>query len=193
VRRLALLVALAAAAAPGPLSAQDAPERHGLWIGLGFGGGRVAYWSDQSATVRRATLTASLQGGVVVVPALRLGIEANGWGLQPSSFNDPAKGETVNELLLIARFYPWPSKGAFVKGGFGWGEYHNKQPQSWGSTAFGAFVAGVGYEMRLARNVYVTLAADLARGPMGSVNNLVVTSTGRRFHAWSLVAGIQWH
>lgn len=192
MRRLALLLALAAAA-PGSLIAQKQAVRHGLWIGLGFGVGRIEHWSDQTATVRRTTPAVSLQGGVVVVPALRLGVEANGWGLQSSSFSDPARGETVNELLLIARFYPWPSRGAFVKGGFGWGEYHNKSPQSWGSTAFGAVAAGLGYEARVARNVYVTLAADLARGPMGSVDNLVVTDTGRRFRAWSLVAGIQYH
>jgi hypothetical protein len=193
VRRLVLLACLAAAAAPGPLSAQDEPARHGLWIGLGFGAGRVEHWSDQAPSVTRTTMTASLQGGVVVVPALRLGIEANGWGLRSSDYNDPSKGETVNELLLIARLYPWPSTGIYLKGGVGLGEYHNKAPNTWGSSAFGAFIAGVGYELRVARNVYVTFAADLARGPMGSVDNLVQTETGRRFRAWSLVAGIQWH
>jgi hypothetical protein len=45
----------------------------------------------------------------------------------------------------------------------------------------------------VARNVYVTLGTDWARGPLGDANKLIVTSTGRRFRAWSLNAGIQYH
>lgn len=187
-----LLLALALAAAPAPLPAQD-PPRHGLWIGLAFGGGQVEHWSDQRASAHKTTVTASLQGGVVITPALRLGLEANGWGLRSTDVNDPAVGETVNELLFIARVYPWRAAGAFLKGGVGWGEYHNADPRSWDSRAFGAFVVGAGYELRVARSLFVTVAADVARGPLGSVDNLVVTDTGRRFRAWSLNLGIQYH
>jgi hypothetical protein len=37
------------------------------------------------------------------------------------------------------------------------------------------------------------MAADWARGPLGSVDNLVTTSTGRRFRGWDLILGIQYH
>jgi hypothetical protein len=45
----------------------------------------------------------------------------------------------------------------------------------------------------VARNVFLTLAADWTRGPMGSVDNLVTTSTGRRFRSWDAIVGIQYH
>jgi hypothetical protein len=138
-------------------------------------------------------VTASLRGGIVVVPSLRLGLEANGWGLETSNPNDPARGVTVNEFLAIAQVYPWPAKGWYLKGGLGWGEYHTNHANDWGSHAFGATALGAGYELRVAHNVYVTLSADWARGPLGDANPLVVASTGRRFRAWALNAGIQYH
>jgi hypothetical protein len=96
------LLALVAVLVPGAATAQQAAPRHGLWIGFGLGGGRVEHWSDQAAAVRRTTVTASLRGGLTVTPALRLGLEINGWGLETSNPNDPARGVTVNETLFIA-------------------------------------------------------------------------------------------
>ena len=198
---IAIAVA-AAAAVPGPLPAQEppapvasrgVPPRHGLWIGLGFGGGQVEHWSDQEPASRRTTLASSVRGGIVVFPALRLGIEANGWGLESGNANDPAKGETLNETLATAQVYPWPSRGFYLKGGVGRGEYHTNHADDWGSSAFGATVLGAGYELRVARDVFVTLAADWARGPLGSADARVVTSTGRRFHGWDLIVGVQYH
>lgn len=193
-RRLLAAATLAAALALAPRAvAQDPPPRHGLWIGFGLGGGRVEHWSDQQPASSRTTVTASLRGGFTPTPALRLGIEANGWGLETSDVNDPAKGVTVNELLLIAQCYPWPAKGWYLKGGLGWGEYHSSHPDDWGSRAFGAIALGAGYERRVARNVSLTLAADWTRGPLGSVDNLVTTSTGRRFRGWDVIVGLQYH
>lgn len=186
-------LAIVALTAAPPAAAQDPPPRHGLWVALGLGGGQVEHWSDQQAATSRTTVTMTLRGGLTVARALRLGMEANGWGLETSSYNDPAKGVTVNELLLIAQLYPWPAKGWYLKGGLGWGKYHSHHPNDWGSHAFGATVLGAGYDLRLARNLSVTLAADWARGPLGSVDNLVTTSTGRRFRAWDLSLGVQYH
>lgn len=187
------LGALVAVLVPRAATAEQAPPRHGLWIGFGLGGGRVEHWSDQAAAVRRTTVTASLRGGLTVTPALRLGLEINGWGLETSNPNDPARGVTVNETLFIAQVYPWPAKGWYLKGGLGWGGYHSNHAADWGSSAFGAIALGAGYELRLGRNVRATLAADWARGPLGSVDNLVTSSTGRRFRGWDLILGIQYH
>jgi hypothetical protein len=197
-RALASLFVLLTALPPGALLAQrhpakEAPPRHGLWIAFGLGGGEVERWSDQAPATRTSTVTGSLRGGVTLTPALRLGIEANGWGLESTNPDDPARGVTVNETLLIAQYYPWPAKGWYLKGGFGRGEYHTNHADDWGSHAFGAIALGAGYELRVSRNLAVTLAADWARGPLGRVDNLVTTSTGRRFRAWDLILGVQYH
>jgi len=179
---------------PGLLLAQEPPARRGLWIGLGFGGGQVERWSDQEPAARATTVTASLRLGVVVVPALRLGIEANGWLLEASDVWDPATGETVNETLVIAQFYPWPARNLYLKGGYGWASYNNNHPDAWDSRAFGAISAGVGYDVRVARNVFLTLAADFTRAPLGSaLPPYSPATTGRRFRGWDVIAGIQYH
>jgi len=195
MRPAAIAIAIVAAAAmPGPLLAQrEPPARHGLWIGLGFGGGQVEHWSDQQPASRKTTLASSLRGGIVVVPALRLGIEARGWGLESGNINDPAKGVTVNETMLIAQVYPWPARDLYVKGGFGRGEFHTNHADDWGSSAWGATVVGVCYDLRVARNVFLTLAADWARGPLGSADPRVTTSTERRFRGWTATVGLQYH
>jgi len=194
MRPRAFAIAIVAAAAmPGLLLAQRAAPRRGLWIGLGFGGGQVRHWSDQESATRKTTVTASLRGGIVVVPPLRIGLEVNGWGIESGDVWDPSKGVTVNETLLIAQVYPWPAKSWYLKGGLGWGEFNSAHPGDQDSRALGAVVLGVGYDVRVARNVSVTLAADWARGPLGSVDDLVTTSTGRRFRAWDVIVGIQYH
>lgn len=167
--------------------------RHGLWIGLGFGGGQVRHWSDQEPAAGRTVVTASLRGGLVVAPALRLGLEVNGWGIESVDVWDPSKGVSVNETLLIAQFYPWPAKNWYLKGGLGWGEFNTAHAGDLDSRAFGAVILGVGYDVRVARNVFVTLAADWARGPLGSVDDLVTTSTQRRFRGWDAIVGLQYH
>jgi hypothetical protein len=201
MRPRTLAIAVVAAAALGltapavhaqqPTSA-PAP-RHGLWIALGFGGGQVLRWSDQESAARKTTITVSLRGGIVVVPALRLGLESNGWGLESGDTDDPAKGVTVNETMLIAQVYPWPARNLYVKGGIGRGEFHTMHADDWGSSAWGATVVGVGYDVRVGRSVFVTLGADWARGPLGSADPRVTTSTGRRFRGWTAHVGAQWH
>lgn len=194
MRPAAIAIAIVAAAAmPGPLLAQEPPPRRGLWIALGFGGGQVLRWSDQESATRKTTVTVSLRGGIVVVPALRLGLEANGWGLESGNIDDPAKGVTVNETMLIAQVYPWPARNLYVKGGFGRGEFHTMHADDRGSSAWGATVVGVGYDLRVAPNVFLTLAADWARGPLGSADPRVTTSTGRRFRGWTAIVGAQYH
>ena len=189
---LALLLA-----APRPATAQAAKVplevRHGLWIDFGLGGGQVDYWSDQQPTASRTTVTMALRGGIVVAPALRLGIEVNGWGIEMADMWDPAQGVSVNETLLIAQLYPWPARNLYLKGGLGWGAFNTNHADDFGSSAFGAVIAGVGYDIRLGRSISVTVAADYARGPMGSADARITTSTGRRFRAWSVNLGLQYH
>ncbi|HVM42896.1 MAG TPA: outer membrane beta-barrel protein [Gemmatimonadales bacterium] len=185
----AALVALALAGSPA-LAQQP---RHGLWIGFGLGGGGLTRWSDQDARSTAGTLTGSLQGGVVLAPWLRVGLEANGWLLSASDLNDPTKGATVNELLAIARAYPWPSRGLFLKAGYGWASYGTNAAAGLGSSSFGAWLAGAGYELPVARNVSLTFAADWTRSPLGSVTDGVYTATGRRLQGWDLIVGAQYH
>ncbi len=194
------LVLLLPCAAPRGAGAQTASgivkpptPRHGLWVAFGMGGGRVERWSDQEPTAKTSTVTMSIRGGLTVVPALRLGLEINGWGIETSDVSDPSKGVTVNETMVIAQLYPWPAKGVYLKAGIGRGGFNTGHAGDIDSHAFGATVLGVGYDVRVARNVFITLAADWARGPLGDANPLVVTSTSRRFRAWSLNAGIQYH
>jgi hypothetical protein len=190
---LAVLTTAAAPAARGQRPDAVPQPRHGLWVGLGFGGGQAEHWSDQEPRSHATVITASLRGGVVLTPHLRLGIEADGWGLEASGYDDPAKGVSINQTLLIVQFYPWAARDLYIKAGYGIGGYQDHHPDGWGSRAFGAVTVGAGYDLRVSRTVSLTVAADWARGPMGSVANLVTTSTGRRFRAWDVILGVQYH
>jgi hypothetical protein len=113
--------------------------------------------------------------------------------LETSSANDPAQGVSVNQTLIIIQLYPWAARNVYLKAGYGIGGFQDHHPDGWGSRAFGAVTIGAGYDLRLSRTLFLTLAADWARGPMGSVDNLVTTSTGRRFRAWDVILGVQYH
>jgi hypothetical protein len=191
----ALAIVVLTAAPPAAAQAAKAPQqpRHGLWVAFGMGGGQVEHWADQEPAATKTTVTMSVRSGLTVVPALRLGVEINGWGIETGDVWDPSKGVTVNETMLIAQVYPWPAKHVYLKGGLGCGAFNTSHADDLDSHAFGAVILGAGYDLRVARNVFVTLAADWARGPLGDADPRVVTSTGRRFRAWAVNLGIQYH
>jgi hypothetical protein len=141
-------------------------ERHGLWLTLGAGAGweefRFDNPPDWSAKQRAPALWFALGG--TVSPHLRLGGEANVWVHehfdQASGFNVT---ETLAAGLLTGQFYPARNLGLFLKGGLGIsrsGSDVEGPGGSVGETGF-AFLGGVGYEIKLGRNIFLSPLASV--------------------------------
>lgn len=137
--------------------------RHGFWINLGLGAGTESYRFDDEANYSEGLTkpTFNLRLGGTVSPQLRLGAEVVAWA--DTRFDD---GDRVTEylagLLLIGQFYPARDLGLFLKGGGGFSRSGVDVVGPFDSHEDGfAWTAGLGYEIRLSRALFLTPTIDL--------------------------------
>ena len=162
--RAALLTVMALTLAAGVAAAQAAGgtgggghEHKGFWIGFGLGGG---------ANLTKGLDGESLSGGggyfrLGGTPNQRwlLGFEGNFWGRDQD-------GATIarGNGTFTALFYPSERGGAFLKGGVGWASISRETTSgnSTTTTTEGGFglTAGLGADVRLGRNIYLTPNVD---------------------------------
>jgi hypothetical protein len=191
MRRMHLVAGvLAIALAAAPLPAQTvspAPGQHqGFWIGFGLGGGtNLADFADGA----RAGLGAYLRLGGTVSQKLLLGGEIIGWG---RSIN----GATLSEsgLTGVALFYP-QGKGFFLKAGAGFAGWATSAPAGGGTTTqtAGGFAGtlGVGYELQVGGNLYLTPNFDFLYHTMESGNTAFADISSGQVLLFTL--GLTWH
>ena len=155
-------------------------ERHGFWLTLGAGAGSENYRFDQvqvdsggqfvKGTWQPDNITKPsfwIAAGGTVNPHLRLGGEINAW--VDSHFVQPSGFDVTDYLvggLLTGQVFPGTRSGFFMKGGLGFsksGTYIDGcgygSGCSSGETGF-AWLAGLGYEVRLGRTIFLTPAAN---------------------------------
>lgn len=201
---LAVLAALALGV-PGSASAQGSAHqaRHGLWGGFGFG--TAVNLTDTYAAVSASA--GSLWGfggygriGGTLDQRLVLGGETYAWGGSRDGV-DFARGNVSAVILFI----PSPQGGVFLKGGVGFGYvataifssrtvggiyYQNSVTQ--GKSGFGA-TAGVGFEVRIGRNVYLVPEVDWYLQSVGSQTSLVFGETPGTNNLIAFSLGLTWH
>lgn len=143
---------------PTALSAQDAPQRKGFWIGFGLGGG---------VNLSQGLDDKNLWGGNGYVRLggtpksnLLLGGEVIGWTVDYKDVN-----LSRGNVHFVAVWYPNVKSGFYLKGGIG-GASIARRTESGNSettTTKGGFGAGLGtgYELKIGRNIYLVPSADL--------------------------------
>jgi hypothetical protein len=176
---LALMLGLIAL----PAHAQREGKHQGFWIGFGLGGG--SNLSDD-AEGHRAGGTGYVRLGGTLNQSVLLGGEIAGWARTVS-------GSTVSRANLngTVTFYPM-GKGLFIKGGAGFATWMSST-DSGGSTTtytaggFGAS-AGLGYELQIGGNIFLTPNADFAYQHVES--DIFTNSSG---YLLMFTVGLTWH
>jgi hypothetical protein len=191
VRGTILLLVLLARS-PGPVIAQDHGVRHGFWAGLDLGYGSLRRSSDQEPARRDDTFAFALKLGTTLTPSFRPALEFNGWLLEAFNLNDPTKGESLSQDLLILQVYPWPATGFFIKGGVGRTEYTVNRPSQYGSSGWGNTL-GAGNDLRVAKDVSLSVVLTYSWGSAGDVRNQLVTIANRQYRAFDVLVGITYH
>jgi len=181
---LALVPVLAVA--PGPtVCAQQASAGRGWWAAIEMGHGWLTRSEDGAPSVRRGRFAMGFAGGATLSSWLRAGFVLRGWTLEASDVWDPAKGESVSEAGLEIRANPPAARGAWVTTTFARTTYTNHHPGDFTSSGWGAGL-DVGVDLRVLSRLALAPVVSWHQGTLGEVHNLVLTSTGRRFHASSL-------
>lgn len=180
----AALVALVATSLP----AQEAPEdtaqqthrRKGYWASFGAGGG----WSTTPSFLANGGFlrggSGYLRMGGTVNKQLLFGGEALVWWREEDVLSSGFLELTRVNVTATALFYPDPEFDLFLKGGFG----ISSVEEGVGNDTDGIGVTGgIGYDLRIGRNLYITPNVD------GMVHFL------QSFTEWSIVVtmGLTWH
>lgn len=191
------IVALASAA---PTSAQEPHPRRGFWLGFGIGGGpNLTSTLDDGSPAGFAGLA---RLGGTVTPQWLLGAESAGW----SRDSGEDSWDWRSNVSAVALFYPSRARGLFLKAGPSiaiinttTGTSRNidgvdvSTSTSASEVGFGG-TAGVGYDIRIARNLYlvpeVTYLLQAFSGrttatPLGTIpgtNSILLFTLGLTWH-----------
>src|SRR5881397_3241849 len=145
--------------------AQYPQRREGFWIGFGLGYGSANISCDNcSSGARTGGVTAFLKLGGTPSRNLLIGGAINGW-----SHSGGAATETIGNVTARLFYYPVAASGLFLNGGLGFSGYILDTGPSISGTGWG-FTAGVGYDVRVGRNVSLTPVANFVYGGVGDLS-----------------------
>ena len=155
--RIPSLVALLVLGVPVGAAAQHPQTRAGFWISGGIGVGSLDLACNGCETDRETAPTALLAMGGTLGPGLLLGGEIEGWAKEISGVDI-----TVGHVSGVLYWYPRPSSGLFLKGGLGIGGYSaDAGPLGDESDSGIALHGGLGYDVRVGKNLSITPAAGI--------------------------------
>ena len=151
-------------------NAQQAQTRQGFWIGGGLGYGSLGC----EGCDRVGAPSGYLKLGGTLRQNILIGVETNGW--TKSEFGSRL---TMGNVSGAVYWYPMATNGLFVKGGAGYSVLDN----SFSSTSGFGMLAGLGYDVRVARNLSITPVANWFRGSFdGGAANVLQLGVGVTSH-----------
>ena len=148
--------------------AQHAQTREGFWIGAGLGYGSMGMSCDGCGDIDRVGAPSGyLALGTTLRQNVLLGIETNAW-----TKSELGVRLTMANISGAVYWYPMATNGLFVKGGAG---FSALDAGGGGTNGFGV-LGGVGYDVRVNRNLSITPVANWFRGSFdgGSANVLQI-------------------
>ncbi|MGE5802127.1 MAG: hypothetical protein ACM358_07700 [Gemmatimonadota bacterium] len=172
------------------VSAAQAHEHRGFWIGFGLGGG--VNLNDGLDGERLSGGTGYLRLGGTPSQRVLLGFEGNFWGRDQDGATIARGNGTFTTM-----FYPSTQGGGFLKGGIGWASISRATTvgNSTTTTAEGGFglTAGAGWDVKIGRNIYLTPNADVlfqwfdakndpVLGPIPGNNTILMVTMGLTWH-----------
>jgi hypothetical protein len=174
---------------PGTLRAQEtqAPPAHrGFWVAFGLGGG--SNFAD-FAEGARAGVGGYVRLGGTISQKFLIGGEISGWGRDQN-------GSTFTEsgMTAVALFYP-AGGGLFLKGGAGFAGWASsaESGSTTSTTTAGGFAGtvGVGYDLRIGSNLYLTPNVDFLYHTMESESAVFDGISSGQVLMFTL--GLTWH
>ncbi len=158
-----LLTALSCAASEA--EAQYPQRRDGFWFGFGLGYGSSNVTCNTCGSGPRVDgVSGFVKLGGTPSRNLLIGGAINVWG-----HSDGVATETMTNLTANLYLYPDPRSGLFVTGGLGFSNYHVDVDPAYDGTGWG-FTGGVGYDIRVGRDVSLTPVVNYMYGGVGNVS-----------------------
>lgn len=189
MRPASVVIAFLCLALPGVVhgqEAQAAPEHRGFWVGFGLGGG--SNFAD-FAEGARGGVGGYVRLGGTISPKFLIGGEISGWGR-----DDDGATFTESGMTAVALFYP-SGRGLFLKGGAGFAGWATsaESGSTTSTTTAGGFAGtvGVGYDLRIGSNLYLTPNLDFMYHTMESESSVFAGISSGQVLMFTL--GLTWH
>lgn len=146
-------------------------ERQGFWIGFGGGYGSAEARADCEGCSgdREGSYTGFIKLGGTLNDKVLLGVEGNAW---VKDVDDATL--TLGSFTGTVTFYPQASGGFFLKGGVGVSYVDTEVSEgsfsaSLSKTGWGV-LAGIGYDVRVGRNISLTPCVNFHYGKPGDID-----------------------
>ena len=134
---------------PAAVDAQTPQTREGFWFNVGLGYGSLGC---QDCGSREGGFSSGLALGGTLSRKVLLGAGTNSWFKEQNGAT-----LTASTLTATVRFYPSATGGFFLQGGLGVGVVElNVAGLGSESETGGSAILGLGYDVRVARNVSLT-------------------------------------
>jgi hypothetical protein len=176
---IAGVLTLATLSLATPAAAQHAQTRQGFWGGVGAGWGSMGLSCDGCDGLdRTGSYTGYLALGGTIRPNVLVGAEFNGW----TKSEDGATVRLAN-ASAAAYWYPMVQSGLFLKAGAGYSRLSADDGiVSVSDDGFGV-LAGMGYDVRVARTTSITPVFNYFRGGFeGGSADVFQLGLGVTFH-----------
>lgn len=150
VTRAMLVVALLAGTTSSvhAQSTRRPNTRHGLWAGVGLGGGSAEMKCSSCSNFRFTGLSGYVRAGVTLTRVLLVGVETDGWVRSSSDVDD-----RVGFASVVLLWYPILSGALYVKAGYGGMKYHSDESGDLLTAKARCASIGLGYEVRVRRDI----------------------------------------
>lgn len=162
---LILLASLELFAFTGGASAAGKTDRHGFWGSVDLGMGAVAQ-SERGSEQNSGSFFFGLEGGYTLNPRLLVGLELSGWLLEAGDLYDPCKGEGIEQVYVVTRYYPYSDGRFFVKTGGGYANHWNYNPAEPLNKSGWGYTLGGGYDFEGKYGFCVTPIVSYSGGKM---------------------------
>jgi hypothetical protein len=172
------VVALLLSAIAVPLMAQDihpmssGPQRAGFWWGFGLGAGQADVKCEGCTDVDPETfpmLHVSLGG--TLSQSLTLGVQFGG-GQKSGAFGEASSTDVaVGDANVSVYWYPMSAGNLWIQGGLTGVFFEAKNGAAKVSAVGGGLTAGVGYDLRMGRNMSITPSLRGAWGGKGKLKD----------------------
>lgn len=197
MRRTVVTLALLAAVA-GSAHAQKAVEetggrnaRQGFWIGFGLGPGSAGFDCANCGTDRLSGGSGYFRLGGTLSRSFLLGFELNAW-----AHSETANDQSMAMASLMAHWYPSRNGALYLKFGIGGMAYMEDDGTDEYSASGPAAVLGVGYEIRVTRNMSITpFLNSMASGntELRLNDQVVATNADFKLNLVQVGLGLTWH
>ena len=166
------------------------PRAGGFWWGgMDVGAASLERRYTRTPKTRDSTFSLALQVGYAWDPRLLLGVELGGWTLEAGHLWDPDRGEGIQTLYLIARYYPREGSDVFVKAGYGNVSHWIQRINEDGGSGHGG-VLGLGKDFGTGGRWHVTPSVEYAWGESHGVLSPPGVYQDQEYRALTLRIGV---